>query len=75
MKSPKPLYSHTYTFLYCVPNIVLQTPRTIEDKINEIRFLDKLNTHLDKKYENTRLLTSLHRVESMNFNEMDLHGV
>lgn len=74
MKVTQSFHSPTYTFLYFVPNGIKQKQRTLEDKINERQFINKLNRNLHNKPKHIRRTPPIKipRVKSMNFSEITL---
>jgi len=74
MKVTQSFHGPTYTFLYFVPNGIKQKQRTLQDKINERQFINKLNRNLHNKPKHIRRTPPIKipRVKSMNFSEITL---
>jgi len=67
-------YSATYTFVYYVQNGIKPKQRTLQDKINERQFINKLNLNLHNKPRHTCRTPPIKipRVKSMNFSEITI---
>lgn len=73
MKVTNSFCSATYTFLYFVPNRVKSKQKTIEDRINQRQFIDRVNLNLHSKYRYSKTSPQkIPRVKSMNFSEITL---
>ena len=76
MKVTQSFHGPTYTFLYFVPNGIKQKQkqRTLQDKINERQFINKLNRNLHNKPKHIRRTPPIKipRVKSMNLSEITL---